>query len=500
MIWIKPSAFLPKLFVPALCLLGVLYLVIWRFLLFYRQWVDESETVVVSKMMAHGQKLYLEIFDNHGPLTFFGGFILEQLGNFSVPQHRLIILFLQIVLLALLYRTPLIANRYAKAMASIVAGLFFVFYFPDLLGHTNQYDTIGGCILSIAILYYVLPAMYLPSALLTRQIAVGNLLIGSSAFLAVTYWPALFILALVPLRKQYVVQAFLWLLLSIVLNLVFLACVGSLTGYFVDHFYFNLKVLPFYTQNLTVSSAALALYSVFIEHYWALLLVLLYGSLVLAKSGRHWMRVLALVLVIPLFFVRGLNFHAMPGFYIIAVLTGFALAITAEHLKQSGAILTVLIIASLIGCSIYGRSLVFTWRAGAFPLDSPFARLVRLVTNPNDKIIAYSFANTEYLLADRLPASGHFFYLPMQEKYQEHPILGISINACEQIKSYKPKVMFIDQWKVWDLYSWDTYGSCIQQIADTDYVQLPNQPHFIRKDILNGELRKQLQDKGFIQD
>jgi hypothetical protein len=117
---------------------------------------------------------------------------------------------------------------------------------------------------------------------------------------------------------------------------------------------------------------------------------------------------------------------------------------------------------------------------------------------PQDRIIAYTFANEQYLLSERLPASGNFFYLPMQESYLKNPLFGININACEQINAYKPKVMFIDKWKVWDTYSWESYASCIQNTLDSDYMQLDSNPYYIRKDLFTEEMRSSLQRNGFI--
>jgi len=57
---------------------------------------DESETVVVSKMLAHGSNYIRKVFNNHGPLTFLPGLIIELAGNFSVPEHRITIIILQL--------------------------------------------------------------------------------------------------------------------------------------------------------------------------------------------------------------------------------------------------------------------------------------------------------------------------------------------------------------------------------------------------------------------
>lgn len=58
------------------------------------EWGDESETVLVTKMMASGLRLYTEVYNNHGPLVFFPGFIISLLGNFQVWAYRIPIFLL----------------------------------------------------------------------------------------------------------------------------------------------------------------------------------------------------------------------------------------------------------------------------------------------------------------------------------------------------------------------------------------------------------------------
>ncbi|WP_374357557.1 hypothetical protein, partial [Chitinimonas sp.] len=114
---------------------------------------------------------------------------------------------------------------------------------------------------------------------------------------------------------------------------------------------------------------------------------------------------------------------------------------------------------------------------------TPLSDLVRMFTSKDDKIVAYSFKNYEYIAADRLPAVGNFFYLPWQEKYNESPRFGIKIDACQQLASALPKVVIADKWKVWDRYSWESYGDCVQGVLDKHYTQWPEQPLYVRNDI-----------------
>jgi hypothetical protein len=127
-------------------------------------------------------------------------------------------------------------------------------------------------------------------------------------------------------------------------------------------------------------------------------------------------------------------------------------------------------------------------RSRQVPESTEFSQLAQVFTAKGDKIIAYSFENFQYMAADRLPASGHFFYLPWQEKYNENPKFGIKIDACREIDSYRPKIMVIDKWKVWGAYAWESYGGCIQHIVDQHYVQIPDRPYYVRKDLVSEDM------------
>jgi len=123
-------------------------------------------------------------------------------------------------------------------------------------------------------------------------------------------------------------------------------------------------------------------------------------------------------------------------------------------------------------------------------LSTEFSRLAERVTNKEDKIISYSNQNYEYIVSHRLPASGSFYYLPWVEKYNQNPQYDIVIDGCKDIKLYKPKIMLIDKWIVWDKFSWESYGGCIQNILNEDYIQIYKKPYYLRKDIYSEYIKK----------
>ena len=193
-------------------------------------------------------------------------------------------------------------------------------------------------------------------------------------------------------------------------------------------------------------------------------------------------RSLFLAIAIFSLLMRGNIYHGVPFWYsCIALITIIA---SQQKLSVQQKLLWVLFTFICILRTAYpliiDPDLLSSKRR---PESTEFGDLAKSITDKDDRIIAYSFQNFEYIAADRLPASGHFFYLPWQEKYNETPKFGIEINACVEIDKYRPKIMLIDKWVVWGKYGWNTYADCIQSLLDQNYSQIPDRPYYIRNDL-----------------
>jgi hypothetical protein len=276
-------------------------------------------------------------------------------------------------------------------------------------------------------------------------------------------------------------------MVSIIFNILFLCLIGSIYGYIADHLYFNIVTLAPYIGTTPLTALKEIINAFISNKLFLICFILLFVALYrLDKSKLYW-RTGLLILVISSFFMRGMTFHAIPGLYLILVLYAFVIgsAVSQHANNGSNASLFLVVVFSAFILLVPGGHRYSALIGKQFPNSSEFSRVVKLLTNEDDRIVAYSFQNLEYLLSDRLPASGAFFYLPWQEKYNEHPILGIKIDACQEIDKYRPKIMLIDKWEVWTKYRWDSYAGCIQKIIDEYYSQIPDRPYYVRKDILS---------------
>lgn len=120
-----------------------------------------------------------------------------------------------------------------------------------------------------------------------------------------------------------------------------------------------------------------------------------------------------------------------------------------------------------------------------FKMNSDFSRIARTITTEDEKILALTFNSYEYLLADRLPASAHFIYLPIQAEYNKKPYKNIYSNLVSDIIKNKPKIILVDGWSTWEKenYDWYIYAEDVMQVIYKDYYKLNGLPIYIRYDV-----------------
>lgn len=458
------------------------------FLLNYREWGDESETIVAVKMMAAGMKLYSEVFNHHGPLTFLPGVITEKLGDFGIVGHRVSIAILQTFAVLSIFYSPVLKFTSQKILASVASATVILIFMPDILGHMYKYQTIAGVFLVVILSQYTVPIIFCSENLGKLRVILGTILIVSLPFLAVTYSPIAALLFIASFRRKHLRYIVIGFAVGLITNLLFLSIYGSFFGFLAFHLYLNMQVLPFYTGLQLGGELIINVVSVVtsdLTHFLSFIAILV-SILILAKKENNFpWRTFFLVAGLLSLLARGSGFHGMPYFYAILPLISLNLGSVDTSSRASKQVILFFVLLCVIKISLILPGDKQKMTSSPIPTETEFSSLVDDFTDPEDRIIAYSFQNFEYLVADRLPASGHFFYLPWQEEYNKLPKFGIKIDACKQIKEVMPKVMLIDKWNVWGRFSWNSYAGCIQELLDSDYSQVPDRPYYVRSDLVN---------------
>lgn len=462
-------------------------------LLNYMEWGDESETVVITKLLASGMSLYSEVFSQHGPLIYLPGLLVEKVSEATISTQRIPIAVLQLLALLALYCSPLIRSRAVGNIYVMLAATIMVVYISAYFGHMYLYHSMAGLLLVIILAQLTLPAIVVPEKLTLRHVVLGNALIGALPFLAITYIPAAVLLFIASLRRPFFLPAWSSLAGAVLAGIVYLAAIGSIPGFLAIHVYLNLYIysaMP-HTGMGGLGAILLSIIAIFSYDFQGFLLLLAFvlamAALAMKEDKLPW-RTFALALAVGSLTVRGASFWGVPFYYAMLALP----LIFAYHapILRDKALVPICLAAMICFAKL---SLVIPYDAQRFqarqiPQTTEFAQIVQQLTDPDDRIIVYSFNNFEYLAADRLPASGSIYYLPHQEFYNENPLFGIRVTACRDIEQYRPKVMFIDKWNAWNRYPWGTYGRCVQDVLDADYTQIENRPYYVRTDILLAHL------------
>jgi hypothetical protein len=468
-------------------------------LLKYIEWGDESETIVASKMIAAGRSLYSEIFNHHGPLTFLPGVLLETFGNYGIAAHRLPIALLQVLALASIYFSPILKAESIKRCYTVAAGTVMLLYFPEIYGHTYMYQVLAGLMLIVILTQYTIPALLIKESVSTWRVALGNSLICSLPFLAITYAPVAILLFFASVGPNFRKTAIAFVLLGVSANFVLLLCIGSVSGYFAFHIYLNSSILPAYNGGQSGGQLVYAAFSQMtsdVAQFTMLVaLVVAVAGLASSEIGAPW-RSLFVGLGLSTLLMRGGGFQGLPYFYAMLAIPLVFFFRRIELALNARVIALVFSLVCVLKISLLFPDDRQRLKEKRIPEATEFSQVARTFTENGDEIIAYTFQNIQYILADRLPASGHFFYLPWQEKYNENPMFGIMIDACKDIRERRPKVLLIDKWKVWEKYPWNSYAACVQEVIDAAYVKMSNRNYYIRKDLVADEVGLTLDVSG----
>lgn len=498
--------------------------------LLYFEFGDESEKLVGAQLMADGWRLYKDFFAHHGPLPYaIAQQYTDWVSTTDFTHIRWLNVGLVIAAAVSIFTSPAFRGIAARAWATglFVAMLSSVWIL--IATHTVIYQAICGFLLVIVVMQLLLPA--LEGVPPTRAgLAVSGLVGTLVCFASYAYGPSVLLLVAASLvccvqtrtrfpagyARRFVVYTGAGALVGCTLMLSWLYQYGDLKGYWVYHFLFNQKVYARFVDLdlLTVMSQfKLAFDSESLLHSLALV-ALCFGFAFAVRLGRmpgltapvlHWgvrlailaMLLLAIVLLNP----RGLiNVQDNP--FVILSFALFAAMFGAWGANRAGGSLP----AAARYCALGALAVVVTeqvsdgataylqevtkdeaprYVARVQKLESePFSVLRELAPKDGD-ILGLIYNPVLYIVSDRLPASGHYYYLPWQAAYSRSPEPGYHIDLCADIKTKRPPVIWFDDWAVWDKYPISEYEPCVPELLSQLYTKLdPAWPVYLLNDRL----------------
>jgi len=473
-----------------LLFIGMILVVRYQFRLIHLvEWGDESETIVVTKMMAAGYRLYTEVYNNHGPLVFLPGFIISSLGKYDISVYRMPVLVLQLCAILSVYFSPIFINKTYRNYFTLIFGTVIVIFMPRIYGHTYLYQVVSSLFVNIVLMLYSIPSIL---NINTKRylVVLCSFLLICVPFLAITYLPMVLILLLVSFRKKDVSMILIGIVTSICFNLWFLLTYGSFDGYIAYHFYLNSNVLYLGVGILGFIKTIFNYYTTNFLHFLSICFVLIIASKFnkSLQPNDFWRSFLLIPMMISLV-IRGGQLFSLSGLVYLYVLLGLSsiLFIKESNVHNFYSIfdeIPLLILSCLCLIVLY-LPLPIDGFYNKFPDYSEFNRIARKITTEDERVLALTFRSYEYLLSDRLPASTHFIYLSIQAKYNQNPYKDIYVSIVEDVKKNKPKIITIDKWNIiideTDL--WDNYANDLMEVVYKNYYQLKDSDIYIRNDI-----------------
>jgi hypothetical protein len=461
----------------------------------YLVWEDEFETIVASRMMAEGLVLFKEIFNQHGPLTFLISLLLETIGFNSFNNYRFTIIIIQIAIFISFAFSPIIKHKFTRLMALIIVASYILLVTPDLYGHTYTYQNLAGLILMFLLSQFIIPQSFYNTKISDFKILIFLILLFSLPFLAVTYIPVTFFLFLLIFEFKRIKIYATSLAIALSLNALFITATSSWKGYFVYHYYLNATVLSEFYPNQSLGEVPMNLYRSIQPHfiYFTILLVVAGYLLVKIKKDNRY-KYIILLLAFASLLIRGVDFQALPFYYAIATLL-IVILVKLEQYQLRYFSTSILGILAAMSLALFMNQEKIN--KNQVPQSSDFQQLSEFVTKKNEKVFSYTFKNSEYILADRLPASYDYFYLPAQAEYYKNPILGVENDICEQLKLVAPKVGYFEKYDWSENLKWDVYAACVNELLASEYQNLTFKTLFIRKDLLVKESSTVLQNSEY---
>ena len=449
----------------------------------YHGYEDEFETMIASKMVVSGGKIYQDVFSQHGPLVFAFGYIVNMLNDASLAAHRSLISGLQILLVLLMVVYSKNITVVSKLFATLIVTTIMIVIVPDVYGNDFLYQVFAGIFLAIALTLLVLPSLEGGQEVSVERTAMAGVLLGSLPFLAFTYGPtAAGLLACTSNRRTWRPLA-AGALSATALNLAFVAIYGSLRGFLADHLYFNAIIYPPYGDNSFTRAWILAKHSLTIRAIILLIFVVVVTAEMVRRRETSLSRGLIFGLSLASLLVRGPYMHAIPLYYAALPLVFTASRWIPTQFRVAQVAMAAIGLACIVKMSLILPSDLRRIQAAQVPEHSEFGDLVDKFTKPDDRIVSYSDANLQYLIAHRLPAVPNYFFLPSQAEYEKRPFLGFESHICRDLRDSRPKFVSLDKWQAWGKFPWTSYGACVDSIMDEAYVHLDGTTIYVRKDL-----------------
>ena len=468
---------------------------------------DETLHFVGAQVIAGGGKLYRDFIELHGPVAYALPQLYGALFGWAEPLNaRIIPISLTLCAACAIASSAAFRGAWERMLApALFLGLIATVWVVQTLNMAD-YQPEAGALLLIGFALLTFPAWF-GAEIGTPALFIAGGCLALTCFSALSYGPAavLFagsgIWALSKDRRAAVLKPFVaGGGIAVIGMLIWLARYADIRGYIAMHFVETLVDFRPY-QTIEKSNVLTILWHpiqrfTLVETMGTAACLIGLAATAASLGVKRWWPVLPGIAGLILTNPRGSPIFQNGAFIITAF--GFVALALSQYPRRAGfgiratarlgwvTAMTLLIIGSE---AIARRA---TTSLGNFsrkqmhhqPLESlaqsddSWAKSIRQVTEPDERILALPYWPDIYPLAGRLPMERYVFYLPWDADYARHPVLGVTHDLCADLPRDPPPVIYYNGWTVWGKYDPAKYMACLLPILAEKYRPMPGAPYF----------------------
>ena len=489
--------------------------------IWFMPFVDEAEHMLGGLMLNHGAIMYRSFIDAHGPVTFMLTQAYGAMFGWSNPNGaRLISAALAVCACGCIAASSAVPERIAKLWAAcLFCGLLASVWLLQALYMVN-YHAIAGFLIAMALALFIVPAWHQTHTTKPRAFAAGAccllviataysfgpamVLLGGSAIWAIWQGPGRHNIA------WFAAGAMAAFLIVLGWLLLFGDIVGYIAFHFIDNQVYYARYVPF-SFDYFLAGLVPSRQPAVLVHSLALLCCLAAGIICLGlnhlRGAVSWRMAGPILLgfagLVALCARGGSMFQ--DGSFLVSSIAVFALELPAALSRipmprqasrlgwaLSGSIVVGLCIATAemtmrhamdSPWNIMRKQMVGEPKFYLGISQAPLYAQIRALTDPTDRILVLPYAPDIFLSAGRLPMDKYTVYLPWNADYAKAPWFGRDRDLCVDMQKTPPRLVYFNNWIVWDRYAMADYAPCVIAILAKEYTRQTDFPDlYVRRD------------------
>ncbi|WP_156478120.1 hypothetical protein [Acetobacter malorum] len=465
---------------------------------------DESGHMLGAFALTHGDILYKDYVDAHGPFIYMLSWMPALLVGFhGAYLLRCVPIATTLVAAWAIFYSPLF-KMHASRFLGVAFWLGAMAFFWVAQGlNMDSYWIVGGDLMTIVLANSVLPAIF--NIPISRKLFfLSGACLIFLCFTAYSFTPSAILLffsicfASAAGRQKTIFYTVFGALSAGVVFLVWMFFYGDLKGYILYHFivnqlyyaqYISFGIVPLFQSFIPSLSPNAIMNTLGTFSFYA-------GVLIVFLKAHFRLSAVLAVAALLLTQIRG-GVEFQDGTFLVGSLALFALVLVYS-LRGKPLLLGSLTFTFWAVCyagqhhavfSPYGLSEKDMVRRGLHLFRENFSvgfvQIIQKYTDKDDRLLVIPYNPDVYIYAGRLPMEKYHAYLPWEADYARHPWIGYERDLCQDLSRHPPPVIYFDHYKVWGKWEASDFIPCLNTVLTQTYQQSAADPYlYIRKDRL----------------